>query len=164
MKLIILFLLLVLPYPVSAEDTQCPMHASHHNEQVDARGDIGMGFDHLKSTHHFLINEKGGTIEAYAKDSSDTQTRDQIRTHFQKIAKMFAEGNFDLPMFIHGQEPPGVPQMKSLIRDIQFEYQERPAGGIVKISTENAEALTAVHDFLNFQIREHRTGDAVKNH
>jgi hypothetical protein len=32
----------------------------------------------------------------------------------------------------------------------------------VRIKTANPEALKAVHEFLKFQIEEHRTGDAVE--
>jgi hypothetical protein len=158
MKIVLLFLFLFLPWALFAEEHECPMHAAHQ-AGLDSRGDVGMGFDHMKSTHHFFIDEKGGTIEASAKDPVDTQTRDQIRAHFQKIAKMFAEGNFELPMFIHDTEPDGVAKMKLLKNEIRYEYQEQPAGAVVKIATDNAQALAAIHDFLTFQIREHRTGD-----
>jgi len=38
-----------------------------------------------------------------------------------------------------------------------YRYQETPAGGRVRITTTNREALSAVHAFLTYQIREHGT-------
>ena len=34
-------------------------------------------------------------------------------------------------------------------------------GDQVRIATSNPEALRAVHEFLRFQIRDHRTGDSL---
>jgi len=64
-------------------------------------------------------------------------------------------------MFVHGQTPPGVPTMKKLKDQIQYSYEEMEDGGRVVISSKNADAVNAVHDFLKFQIREHKTGDPV---
>jgi hypothetical protein len=33
---------------------------------------------------------------------------------------------------------------------------------VIFISTDNSEALAAIHEFLRFQINEHRTGDALQ--
>ncbi len=41
-----------------------------------------MGFDHNKTTHHFRLLPKGGSIEVAANDSDDIASRDQIRMHF----------------------------------------------------------------------------------
>ena len=45
----------------------------------------------------------------------------------QKIAGMFAQGNFSLPMFIHDTIPPGVEVMKRLKDQIAYtaEYSQR---------------------------------------
>jgi len=76
-----------------------------------------MGFDHTKTTHHFLLRSDGGSIEVAANSPQDTESRDQIRMHLGHIAKMFAAGNFKAPMLIHDQVPPGVPVMEKLKSD-----------------------------------------------
>jgi hypothetical protein len=75
---------------------------------------------------------------------------------------MFAEGNFKAPMLIHDQEPPGVPVMQRLKSEIKYNFEKTEGGARVRISTENPEALLAIHEFLRFQIREHKTGDALE--
>jgi hypothetical protein len=45
---------------------------------------------------------------------------------------------------------------------IRYQFEPTPQGGRVFISTKNPQALAAVHDFLRFQIREHRTGDSTE--
>jgi len=131
-------------------------------EEMNKRGDHVMGFDHTKTTHHFLLKEWGGSIEVTANNSGDVESSEQIRMHLKHIAKMFAEGNFNAPMLIHDQTPPGVPVMQELKGEIEYNYEEIDRGAAVRISTKNPTALKAIHDFLRFQIKEHKTGDSPR--
>jgi hypothetical protein len=131
-------------------------------EEMNKRGDHVMGFDHTTTTHHFLLKEWGGSIEVTANNSDDVESSEQIRMHLKHIAKMFAEGNFNAPMLIHAQTPPGVPVMQELKGEIEYNYEEIDRGAAVRISTKNPAALKAVHDFLRFQIKEHKTGDSPR--
>jgi hypothetical protein len=135
---------------------------SMQDQKMNERGDHVMGFDHLKTTHHFRLLADGGAIEVEANSPQDLDSRDQIRMHLGHIAKMFAEGNFNAPMLIHDQTPPGIPLMKKLKSDIQYNFEETAQGARVRISTRNAEALNAIHEFLKFQIKEHKTGDSLE--
>ncbi len=74
---------------------------------------------------------------------------------------MFATGNFEAPMLIHGEIPPGVPVMQERKSDIQYRFEETKLGALIRISTDSPMALKAIHDFLRFQINEHKTGDAL---
>ena len=65
-------------------------------------------------------------------------------------------------MLIHVQTPPGVPVMKQLKAAIKYRFEETERGGRVRIVTGDAKALTAIHEFLRFQISDHRTGDSGK--
>jgi hypothetical protein len=132
---------------------------SDHHAGVDARGDKVMGFDHTKTTHHFLLSAAGGSIEVTANRAEDKDNRDAIRAHLMHIAKMFAEGDFEAPMLIHGRTPPGVAVMKRKRTGIQWKYEELENGGRVVATTKDPEALSAIHEFLRFQIADHRTGD-----
>jgi hypothetical protein len=130
----------------------------HHCEMI-ARGNQGMGFEAAKTTHHFLTNASGGTIDVSANDPADTASRDAIQHHLQHIARQFSAGNFEIPAFVHDQVPPGVPTMKRLKADISYKYVATESGARVEISTKNPEAVAAIHHFLRFQIEEHQTGD-----
>jgi len=139
---------------------QQPKHGSA-DEQMNKRGDHVMGFDHTKTTHHFLLQESGGSIEVTANSSDDVESSEQIRMHLKHIAKMFTGGNFNAPMLIHDQTPPGVPVMQELKGEIKYNFEEIERGAAVRISTKNPVALKAIHDFLRFQIKEHKTGDST---
>jgi hypothetical protein len=140
--------------------TECPMHAAH--TQMNERGEKAMGFSQTATTHHFLLNSKGGVIQVEAKDSADAANRNEIRMHLGHIAKAFQSGDFDTPMFVHDTVPPGVPEMKRLRKKIQYSFEETPDGGRVVISSANKEAVEAIHRFLRFQIEEHQTGDQLE--
>ena len=75
---------------------------------------------------------------------------------------MFAAGNFNAPMLIHEQTPPGVPVMQKLKSEIDYRLEETERGASIHISTTNGKALQAIHKFLRFQIKEHKTGDSLK--
>jgi len=143
-------------------NAQQPQQKHDSMESMNERGDKVMGFDHTKTTHHFLLKPDGGVIHIEANDSSDTASRDQIRQHMRHIAKMFSEGNFSAPMLIHEQKPPGAELMKQLKAMIKYEFGEAERGAFIRMSTTDADGLKAIHDFLRFQIKEHMTGDPLE--
>jgi hypothetical protein len=134
-------------------------YSQSRHDEVNRRGDHEMGFSHEKTTHHFRLAKDGGAIEVTANDQSDAESRDQIRQHLSHIAMMFSAGNFNAPMLIHDQTPPGVPVMKRLKSQIKYEFETIESGGRVRINSSNREAIDAVHAFLRFQITDHQTGD-----
>jgi hypothetical protein len=148
----------------------CPMHEQHqastathdHAQQdLDQRGEQGMGFSQQKTTHHFFLRKDGGVIQVTANASADKASIEQIRRHFAHISHAFQSGDFNIPMFVHDRTPPGVPAMIRLKDNIRYKYEEIENGSRVLISSDHAEALDAVHQFLRFQITEHKTGDPL---
>lgn len=121
-----------------------------------------MGFSHAKTTHHFLLKSGGGVIQVEANDANDVASRDQIRRHLKHIAEKFSEGDFAAPMLVHAQTPPGVSAMQKLKAEIKYQFEELERGGLVRISTNEPEAVKAIHEFLRFQIKDHQTGDSGK--
>jgi hypothetical protein len=168
MKTVVAFLLFG-GLQLAAQDVQsCPMHkehmkeASQHQADVEKHGDEAMGFPHDKTTHHFRLYSDGGAIEVTVNDTKDSQNMHAIRSHLTHIATMFSNGEFSIPMFVHDQVPPGVPVMKEKHTEISCRVEELRTGGRVRIKTTNPDALKAVHDFLNFQIEDHHTGDTTE--
>ncbi len=131
----------------------------HDHAAMNARGEEGMGFSQTATTHHFLLTAAGGEIRVEANDPTDAASRDQIRGHLVGIARSFAAGDFAIPMFVHAQTPPGVPTLERLRGAVDYLYADLANGGRVEIKTTNPEALEAIHQFLRFQIEEHKTGD-----
>ena len=145
----------------------CPHHTEvrktaspeAHAQGVDRRGDEAMGFSHQSTTHHFLLRKDGGAIEVSVNDPGDAASVTRIRTHLRHIAKAFAAGDFTLPGIIHDRVPHGVETMKAQRNRVQYAFEEKPQGGAVRLRTEDPAVLRAIHEFLRFQIADHRTGD-----
>ena len=134
----------------------------HQHPAMNERGAKVMGFDQEKTVHHFLLYTDGGAIDVSVKDAKDRSTVDAIRSHLPHIAAMFGRGNFEAPMLVHETNVPGTSEMARLKERIQFKYSAAPKGGRVDITTNDREALAAVHAFLRFQISDHKTGDSTE--
>jgi hypothetical protein len=65
-------------------------------------------------------------------------------------------------MLIHSQKVPGTEVMKLRKAEVSYRFEELARGGRVRITTKDKKALAAVHEFLRFQISDHRTGDSGK--
>jgi len=161
MKTKAILVILVLGSAIQAQQANTQTPEQQHCAMMK-RGDFGMGFSHEKTTHHFVLLKDGGAIQVSVNDPKDDASRDQIRMHLSHIAKMFSEGNFNTPMFIHDTTPPGVPTMEKLHSEIRYQYDQTDTGAKIMIATSNLKALQAVHEFLRFQIDEHRTGDSTE--
>ena len=131
------------------------------HQGMNDRGAMVMGFDQTRTAHHFYLYDDGGAIQIAVKDPADTRDRDAIRSHLPHIAAMFGMGDFDAPMLVHDtQAVPGIAVLAERKDRIQYRYTETTTGGRVDVVTTDAKALSAVHDFLKYQIREHQTGDS----
>lgn len=154
--------LYVIPSALLAQQPSSPTPDPSHREGVTARGDHAMGFSHQTTTHHFRLAKTGGVIDVSANDPKDSATRDQIRMHLSHIVKLFSDGDFNVPMFIHDTNPPGATVMARLRHEIRYRYLETARGAKIQITTPNPDAIEAIHAFLRFQISDHQTGDSTE--
>jgi len=129
--------------------------------EMNERGARAMGFDQNAVAHHFLLAADGGAIRVDVKDKTDAANREAIRRHLRQIAAAFSAGDFAAPLLTHGEPPDGVPELQRLASAVTYTFETTPEGGRVRIRTANADAVAAIHAFLRYQIREHRTGDPL---
>jgi len=164
MNIAVLVAVIALTFFQGSAGKQKPQDSLMHdaNAQMDERGEHAMGFSQTATTHHFVLKPDGGVIQVEANDVKDATNRDNIRMHLGYIARAFRNGDFDIPMFVHETVPPGVPEMKRLQKQIRYSFEETQRGGRVVILTSDKNALSAIHQFLRFQIEEHKTGDTAE--
>ena len=139
------------------------MKQMQKDEALKKRGAEAMGFDQDATTHHFKLAPTGGSIEVTVTNEKDATMIAAVRSHLRSIAADFARGDFDKPFATHREIPPGVPVMKDNRQKITYRYEDLAQGGAVRIETKDAGSLAAVHEFLRYQIAEHRTGDPKQN-
>lgn len=163
-------LLLLTALATGPDPATCPMHAEHmkqaqsnadtshgHGEEVDARHDT-FGFSHETSVHHFHLRRNGGAIDLTSNERGE-QAVDAIRAHLRDVLADFKSGEFKNPRFVHDKTPDGIDVMQQEKKSISYRFEQLKDGGRIVIETKNPRALKAVHDFMRFQIAEHRTGD-----
>lgn len=116
-----------------------------------------MGVDQYTSSHNFEPLPDGGRI-SLVRDSHDSAGVAQIRRHMQLIALAFAQGNFELPGFVHNREVPGTAVMAQRQSHISYTADSLPGGGQLRIRSHDPIAIAAIHQFLSFQRQDHRSG------
>ncbi len=156
-------LLLTSALALSQTSTPDASQSDEHFHGVQNRGSAheGMGFSQTQTTHHFILTPTGGYIQVTANSPGDHETIAQIQNHFSHIAQSFASGDFMIPHFVHDRTPPGVATMRTLKKQITYSPEMLANGARLVISTPSPKAVAAVHDFLRFQIKDHRTGDPL---
>lgn len=118
----------------------------------------GMGVDQYTSAHQFDDLPDGGRIELQ-RQVEDSAGVEQIRSHLQHIADAFAAGDFRIPAFVHDRESvPGTSVMAARRDAITYEYRDLPRGGEVRMTSDDPEAVGAIHEFLAFQRQDHQAG------
>lgn len=161
--------LCALAMPALAQHTAMPEGMTHEQHMAQMKKDAAMnehgheamGFDQQTTTHHFTIETDGGAIAVDVNSPADATGMSQIRAHLREIAASFKAGDFSKPFQTHSEQPPGVPVLQRLKTEMTYTYADTSLGGIVRITTRNAEALAALQQFLRYQITEHKTGDPL---
>jgi TusA-related sulfurtransferase len=64
-------------------------------------------------------------------------------------------------MLIHDTNVPGTDAMAKAKDRIRFVYVETPQGGRLDLITTDPMAVRAIHEFMRFQISDHKTGDTT---
>jgi len=149
--------LVLTPAAKAGDPAQEPDH-----QAMMTRGSKLMGFDLSKVNHHFYLIANGGVVEITAKDPDDKQTILAIQKHLKEQAKAFEKGNFDIPTQVHGRVPDGVPMMKKLRNEINFNARPNDDGAALRMLTVNPAARESIYEFIRFQINEHHTGDPLQ--
>lgn len=162
-KYLLAIITVVFSTAIGCSAQHMPDHNQHsHDADVIKNGEKAMGFSQTATNHHFLLLPDGGAIRVETNEANDSDNRSLIRKHLTEIARQFGEGEFATPFAVHGKVPDGVPTMERLKSKIKYVYKETPNGASVSLSTEDANALAAIHEFLRFQINDHKTGDPLE--
>ena len=133
------------------------------SDEVYERGSKVMPFDQNLTTHTFTLNSSGGIQTVTVNDSSDSNQIKLIRSHLQKEAEKFQQGDFSSPVAIHGEEMPGLAELQSGEDSVDVQYNELPDGGRLVYSSRDSRMVAALHKWFNAQNQDHN-GHGNMNH
>ncbi len=122
---------------------------------VAERGVEVMPFDLDQTTHYFERTDAGGVQTVTADDPTDQEQIGLIRMHLQEEAAKFTRGDFSDPAAIHGEEMPGLAELRAGASRIEVAYSETPGGARVTYTTPDAALVHALHIWFDAQVSDH---------
>jgi hypothetical protein len=123
--------------------------------EVADRGAEVMPFDLEATTHRFRPTDDGLVQTVVADDPDDREQVELVRRHLADEAERFAAGDYDDPASIHGDEMPGLVELRAGAADIEVAYAEVDAGAAITYTTDDAELVAALHDWAEAQVADH---------
>ena len=123
--------------------------------QVAARGAQVMPFDLEQTIHVFQRLDDGGRQTVTMKDPSNAPQIALIQSHLQHEADKFLRGDFSDPTKIHGDDMPGLAELKTEFAQIDIRYTALPNGGEIRYTTANPSLVMALHRWFRAQVSEH---------
>jgi hypothetical protein len=133
---------------------------SPSESELNARFSKILGTDAGKVVQHYYLVKNGGVIEFTAKDPNDSASVNAIRKYLDVQKDLFEKGKNDTDTDVHGKVPDGLLVMKKLRGEITFYTVNSEGGAVLRMFSVNNQARQAIHDFMKFQIAEHKTGDS----
>lgn len=154
-----LTLSVLLASPLVAHAADAQRQGEVANRSVDV-----MPFSLKATTHVFTKTAEGGTQRVIAKNIADgTQVR-LVREHLRDIQTRFLKGDFSGPSHIHGNEMPGLVELRvAKPGRVAIRYKDVDGGAELIYQTADAKLVAALHEWFDAQLSDHGA-DAVAGH
>lgn len=124
-------------------------------EEVAARGVQVMPFDLEQTLHVFEKLDNGGLQKVTVKDPSNKEQIALIQAHLKEEAEKFRQGDFSDPARIHGQDMPGLAELKSGAGKIEVVYALLTDGAQIRYAAKDPALVTAIHLWFDAQLSDH---------
>jgi len=148
--------IIALALSLSASYTHAEPASEARLDEVVQRGMHVMPFALDKTTHIFTKNTQGGVQQVIVKDKTNTEQIRLIRAHLTKIAQEFSHGDFSNPAKIHGEDMPGLADLrKAQPKQLHISYTDLPDGGQIDYTSAKPELITAIHQYFDAQLNDH---------
>ena len=132
-------------------------------QEVRAKGADVMPFSLDKTMHYFDKSAEGGIQRVRTRADAADQIA-MIRSHLHEIAGSFGSRNFDKPAHIHGNDMPGLAELRSAKPDeLSVTYHELPDGAEVDYRGHTPDVVAAIHRWFDAQLSDHGR-DATDGH
>jgi hypothetical protein len=129
--------------------------AQTRQEEVAKRGSKVMPFDLEQTTHVFQKLDDGGLQKVVVKDPANKKQIALIQSHLKEESEKFRKGDFSDPAKIHGENMPGLAELKTAAGKIDIRYSILPDGAQIRYSTKDPKIVTALHQWFTAQLSDH---------
>jgi hypothetical protein len=132
--------------------------------EVARRGGDVMPFSLAATRHVFTKTAQGGTQRVVARDPRDMAQVKLVREHLHEIQAQFRHGDFSGPAHIHGEDMPGLPELKAAKPgEVAIGYRDVRGGAELAYRTRNPRLVAAIHAWFDAQLSDHGH-DAMAGH
>ena len=135
--------------------TTAILTAQTRQGEVAARGAKVMPFDLEQTTHVFQKLDDGGLQKVVVKDPSNKKQIALIQDHLKAESEKFRKGDFSDPAKIHGEDMPGLADLKSGAKKIDVRYTALPDGAQIRYTAKDPKLVTALHQWFSAQLSDH---------
>jgi hypothetical protein len=129
--------------------------AQTRQAEVAKRGTKVMPFDLEQTTHVFQKLDDGGLQKVVAKDASNTKQIALIQGHLKEESEKFRNGDFSDPAKIHGEDMPGLADLKTGARKIDVRYTALRNGAQIRYTAKDPKLVMALHQWFSAQLSDH---------
>lgn len=143
---------------LAGSDIAAPAIAADSQRQQDVRqaGAEVMPFSLDQTQHVFEKNDAGGVQRVLLRGTTNEEQRQMIRAHLRQIAESFAARDFDKPSHIHGDNMPGLAQLKAAkAGELEVIYSELPQGAQIIYRSAAPQIIAAIHRWFDAQLADH---------
>lgn len=132
--------------------------------EVSGRGKDVMPFSLAATTHIFTKTAEGGVQQLVVKNPADAVQEKMIRRHLQELREQFLKGDYSGPSHIHGQDMPGLADLRAAKPgEIAIAYKDIAGGAQLTYNTPQATLVAALHKWFAAQVADHGK-DAMEGH
>lgn len=132
------------------------MPQSQRQADVAQRGKEVMPFSLAATTHVFSKTAQGGVQQVVVKDAGNAEQIRLTRLHLQEIRDQFLRGDFSGPTRIHGQDMPGLAELKGARPgQLSIGYADLKDGAELRYTTSDVALVSALHRWFDAQLADH---------
>lgn len=140
------------------------MGQARRQAEVARRGTDVMPFSLPATQHIFTRTAQGGIQEVVARNGTDTGQVKLVRQHLRDIRAQFLAGDYSGPAHIHGQDMPGLAELRAApAGKMAIAYQDIEGGARLTYSTTEPTLVAALHKWFDAQLSDHGK-DAMAGH
>jgi hypothetical protein len=129
--------------------------AQTRQKDVAVKGAKVMPFDLEQTTHVFQKLDDGGLQKVVVKDPANKKQIALIQSHLKEESEKFRKGDFSDPAKIHGEDMPGLAELKVGAARIDVRYAALPDGAQIRYTTKDAKLIAALHRWFDAQLSDH---------
>jgi hypothetical protein len=123
--------------------------------EIEKRGAEVMPFNLDQTAHAFQALNDGGLQTVSAKNAANREQIALIQAHLKEEAEKFQRGDFSDPAKIHGEDMPGLVELRAGAGQIDFQYMPLPDGAQIRYTAKDPTLVMAIHHWFMAQRVDH---------